>query len=246
MKHVVTTLGLVLVTLMTQAYQTSDLTVRLKRNGQFTVVVNGQSQVSNSSVFSFAQLAPGTYPIQVLRDNYWGSPSVLFSGSIRVPQASRVVATIDHHNRMKVNMSPIAHCGSTSGGNAGFGMTTSATPPGYGYGSGHYEPVVCSPPVPVQIGMTPFHFNRTLQMIDDRPFDRDKMMIARQAIVSNGISSEQVSQLMDLLTFESSKLQLAKFAFNYVDDPESYFIVNDGFTFSSSIRELNNFIYGQG
>ena len=82
--------------------------------------------------------------------------------------------------------------------------------------------------------------------MEDRPFDRDKQMIARQAILANGISSKQVLQLLDLVTFESSKLQLAKFAYKFVDDPENYFLVNDGFTFSSSIRELNDFIYGQG
>ena len=240
MKHALLSLGLALTTLVAQAYQTSDLTVQLEKNGLFTVVVNGQRQASNSNVFRFNRMAPGIHRIQVLRNNYWGSPAVVYSGKIRVPRSSRVKATLTNRNQMRVSFRPLAHNGHHQ--NGGFGIVTSGTAPGYGYHN--TQPVVCAPPAPVHFGMAPFQFNRTREMMEDVPFDDDKLMIARQAIRLNGISAQQLLSLLRIMTFDSNKLQLAKFAYKFVSDPENYFILNDAFTFSSSIRELDNFIHG--
>lgn len=241
MKHTLLSLGLALTTLVAQAYQTSDLTVRLEKNGLFTVVVNGQKQASNSNIFRFDRMAPGIHPIQVLRNNYWGSPAVVYSGKIRVPRSSKVKATLNNRNQLRVSFRPLVHLGNQQGG--GYGQTTFANSSGYGQIQ-HPQPVVCAPPAPVHFGMAPFQFNRTREMMDNVPFDDDKLMIARQAIRMNGISAEQLLTLLHIMTFDSNKLQLAKFAHEFVSDPESYFILNDALTFSSSIRELDNFIHG--
>jgi hypothetical protein len=45
-----------------------------------------------------------------------------------------------------------------------------------------------------------------------------------------------------MLTFESNRLDLAKFAYRYAADPNNYFMVNKGFTFNSSIDELSEYI----
>lgn len=242
MKHALLSLGLALTTLVAQAYQISDLTVRLEKNGLFTVVVNGQKQASNCNVFRFDQIVPGMHSIQVLRNNYWGSPAVVYRGRIRVPRSSKVKATLNNRNQMKVSFRPLVHHGNHQGG--GYGQTTSGTASGYGGHYQHPQPVVCAPPAPVHFGMASLQFNRTREMMDDVPFDDDKLMISRQAIRMNGISSEQLRTLLYILTFDSSKLKLAKFAYEYVSDSESYFILNDAFTFSSSSRELDDFIYG--
>ena len=68
------------------------------------------------------------------------------------------------------------------------------------------------------------------------------LKIAKQGIAANGISSQQVLALIELLTFESNQIKLAKFAYQFTFDKQNYFLVNDGFTFSSSISELNKFL----
>ena len=47
---------------------------------------------------------------------------------------------------------------------------------------------------------------------------------------------------MGLLSFESNKLELAKFAYRFVADKQKFFLVNDSFTFESSIGELDRFV----
>ena len=74
-------------------------------------------------------------------------------------------------------------------------------------------------------------------------FDSDKLMIAKQAIQSQGVYADQVLRIMREFSFESSRLELAQFAYDRCLDIENYYVVNDGFQFSSSVRELNDFIY---
>jgi hypothetical protein len=47
---------------------------------------------------------------------------------------------------------------------------------------------------------------------------------------------------MKLFSFESSRLEFAKFAYKYTWDINNYFLLNDAFDFESSIDELNKYI----
>jgi hypothetical protein len=78
-------------------------------------------------------------------------------------------------------------------------------------------------------------------MVEDASFSSSQMSIIKQAFSSRMITSAQVLDLMQLFSFESSRLELAKWAYSKTIDKENYFLVNQGFTFSSSIRELESF-----
>jgi len=85
-------------------------------------------------------------------------------------------------------------------------------------------------------------FSALVNVIRNASFESNKLDIAKQALSMNWVTSSQVRQLLYLFSFESSKLELAKYAFSSTIDPENYFMVHDAFNFSSSSRELNNFI----
>lgn len=51
--------------------------------------------------------------------------------------------------------------------------------------------------------------------ISSTPFDNTRLNIAKQAIMSNGAKSQQILEIMGMLTFESNRLDLAKFAYRY-------------------------------
>jgi hypothetical protein len=51
-----------------------------------------------------------------------------------------------------------------------------------------------------------------------------------------------VIQMMRLLSFEGSRLDLVKFAYQHVIDPQQFYQVNDAFRFDYSIRELDRYI----
>jgi len=83
---------------------------------------------------------------------------------------------------------------------------------------------------------------RLRHSLDRASFDSDKQRIAEQAISRHRVRANQIYQILLMFSFESSKVKLAKFAYRYCVDKRNYYLVNDAFTFSSSIRELDDFI----
>jgi Domain of unknown function (DUF4476) len=98
-------------------------------------------------------------------------------------------------------------------------------------------------PEPVQYGMSDYEFDQLRNTIDRLSFDSSRMQVAKQAIAHNMVTTRQVYALMNMMTFESNKLELAKYAYAQTVDKQNYFVVNDAFTFESSILNLNDFIY---
>jgi hypothetical protein len=117
----------------------------------------------------------------------------------------------------------------TTGVSAVTGNTSSYTLPGY---SGIYG---CPQP------MSPSNFEAAKNTIKSKNFDESRLTIAKQIIGSNCLLCSQIKELMLLLSFESSRLELAKFAWHHTLDKGNYFMLNDAFTFESSITELNNY-----
>lgn len=94
--------------------------------------------------------------------------------------------------------------------------------------------------------MCEVEFGRILRTIRKQCFDRDRILIAKQALGDKMLKTSMVIQVMDLMSFERSKLDFAKFAYHNTWDIDNYYLVNDAFTFSSSIRELDCYIRSNG
>ncbi len=90
--------------------------------------------------------------------------------------------------------------------------------------------------------MKPQDFQRAKHSIENADFSSDKQTIAKQIVSSNCLTAEQVKQIVSLFDFESGKLEFAKFAYTHTYDIGNYFIINDAFDFSSSIKELDEYI----
>lgn len=73
-------------------------------------------------------------------------------------------------------------------------------------------------------------------------FSSDKIRIAKQAISTHEVWTNQIRSLMDEFSFDSDRLKLAKFAYGYCSDPEKYYTINSAFKFSSSIEKLDEYI----
>jgi hypothetical protein len=97
-------------------------------------------------------------------------------------------------------------------------------------------------PMPVPVCMAEADFQRIFCSVRDRSFDSDRLAIAKQAFGSRLMSADMVRRMLAAFSFESSRLEFAKFAYAQTIDRHNYYIVNDGFTFSSSIRDLERYI----
>ena len=90
--------------------------------------------------------------------------------------------------------------------------------------------------------MSDSDFSDLKRMINNTPYSSTKMTIAKQACMATCISAEQVREICRLFSFDSDRLTFAKFAFDHCYDRRNYFKVNEVFTFSSSVSELNRYI----
>lgn len=94
--------------------------------------------------------------------------------------------------------------------------------------------------------MNPTTFSQAKTTISKNSFEDTKLTIAKQVIKSNCLTANQVKEICELFTFEGSKLDFAKYAYPLTYDVENYFVVNQVFTFESSIEELANHINSVG
>ena len=78
--------------------------------------------------------------------------------------------------------------------------------------------------------------------IASKSFEDSKLTLAKQVINSNCLLSGQVKEIMQMFTYEESKLDFAKYAYGRTYDIGNYYKVNDAFTFETSIDELNGYI----
>lgn len=88
-----------------------------------------------------------------------------------------------------------------------------------------------------------FDFKDFLYTLRNQNFDNDKLSIARQALRNTYFDTYQIREVMSTMNFEKNRVDFAKDAYSYCVDKQNYFRVNDAFEFSSSIRELEDYIF---
>lgn len=82
--------------------------------------------------------------------------------------------------------------------------------------------------------------------ISSKSFEESRLTIAKQITSSNCLVCSQIVEIMGLFSFEETRLEYAKFAYDYVYDLNNYYKLNDAFSFESSIEELNAYIQRKG
>jgi hypothetical protein len=116
--------------------------------------------------------------------------------------------------------------------------TTTTTSGDMGGGTVYTEPVYAAPCTE----MYGNDFEKAKESIRSKSFEDSKMTLAKQITSKNCLSAAQVKAIMQLFDFEASKLDYAKYAYDYCWEKNSYYQVNDAFDFESSISELDAYI----
>ncbi len=104
--------------------------------------------------------------------------------------------------------------------------------PGY---QGYYDAGGCAPPPPNK-------FYEIKQRIENLSASTAKMALAKQVIQDYCFSSAQIKSIVETFFSEYDRLRLAKYAYDYVYDPENYYVVNDALSSPSSVEELAKYI----
>lgn len=82
--------------------------------------------------------------------------------------------------------------------------------------------------------------------INAASFDNTKVTTAKQILSAKKcFTVAQIKEILGLFSFESSKLEVAKYAYDFCIDKSNYYQVNDVFSFSSSKDDLSNYVQGK-
>lgn len=234
MKKMFTTAMMMVVSLYANAnHFNSSLTVSTNDHALIAVAVDQQWTGAPNATVVVENLTPGNHRISIARySHYYGvQPVIVFSGYVFIPELSEVRSLLTRANRFKIlEIIPIApqpFCYDEYNNYPQCGNDNSYGQNGYGYNN-HI--------------ISQNDFSLLLNSIDSKSFESTKLEIAKQALQRYHFNSQQVAEMMKLFTFESSKLDFAKAAYSKTVDKNRYFIINDEFTFSSSISELNRYI----
>lgn len=82
--------------------------------------------------------------------------------------------------------------------------------------------------------------------INNASFDNTKITLAKQVLSAKKcFMVSQIKEILQLFSFESSKLEVAKYAYDFCSDKSNYYQVNDVFSFSSSKDDLTKYVQGR-
>jgi Domain of unknown function (DUF4476) len=238
MKRLFTFLALVIATMSASAYYgETKLTISASNNTTVRVMVNGNRYSSNGSDgLVIRNLPAGYHTVKVFqkknirgnggfgRSNY----QVIYTGQVLLKAQYHTDITVNRFGKVLVDEQLMGFGYNDDdddddwGGNNGGGWN------GGGNGQGQV--------------MNDRLFEQFKQTLRNESFDNTRLSLAKQTIGTSFLTSQQVKEVVTLFSFETSKLEIAKYAYAFTVDKGSYFVVNDAFAYSSSKDELANFI----
>lgn len=244
--------AITLTMLSAKANYFSAFNLKMFDGGMFSVVIDNNAACSQSTVFSVASIQPGNHKLKVIRYvqnpySYYPMQKVVYKGWITIPPQSVMYAQIDCHSQFDVVKVEPYFCPPAGGGNGwdddcddDYGYGTNCGYEGNGWG---YNPAPPAPPMPMC--MSQIEFMQLKNSMEGKSFESSKLQIAKQALTYNNFTSAQVADLMTVFSFESTRLDFAKFAYPKVIDQQNYYLTNNSFSFESSIQDLNQYIAGK-
>lgn len=93
--------------------------------------------------------------------------------------------------------------------------------------------------------MSDSDFEEVRTALTNESFDNTRLALAKQIASTNPLSAAQVTEICKMFSFESNRLDFAKYAYPYCVDKNKYFLVNAAFSYDSSKRDLDKFIKEQ-
>ena len=91
-------------------------------------------------------------------------------------------------------------------------------------------------------GMSPQAFQAFKQTVENSSFDSGKQTIVKTQLQNMRITTGQLKEIIDLFSFESSKLDMAKYGAARVIDKQNLFNIYNCFSFESSKTEFANYL----
>ncbi|KUG06021.1 DUF4476 domain-containing protein [Solirubrum puertoriconensis] len=84
--------------------------------------------------------------------------------------------------------------------------------------------------------------DQLLKALQARSFDEERVQLAKQTLAESDIRADDLRRLLGGISFDSHKLELAKYAYSHVTDRQNFHRISDAFTSSLSMREVQQYV----
>lgn len=81
--------------------------------------------------------------------------------------------------------------------------------------------------------------------VEERITDSDKLKLIQSVLKDRRYTTEQMRSMINWLSFDDSKVNLAKWGYDFVSDRQNYWKLESEFTFSGSKDDFNTYINGR-
>ena len=98
---------------------------------------------------------------------------------------------------------------------------------------------------PLINGSTSGNINKWKSTVKNQSFDSNKVSVIKNSAKTANFNSAQVRELLELMSFDSYKLEVAKYCYDFVVDKANFFKTYDVFQFESNVKELSNYVAGR-
>ena len=98
-------------------------------------------------------------------------------------------------------------------------------------------------PAPKACEVTQTDLDDMIQSVRKQSFSSSKVTLAKQVLKSGEcFKVSQVLSIVKLMDYDSDRLDIAKYAWDYTIDKKNYYLLNQAFSFESSGTELSKFV----
>lgn len=232
------------------SFADSDLFIKIKQQGNYKVYLNQEAyDTKKSNIVRFFDLIPGNYNLKVVRQMGW-MQQIVYQENIQLQNGFRYAAELHFQYGLKMlaqipimqnewYMSGIVNNNNNypyPPNNIPYPNQPNWNDNNHQWNNGHWNN---------NYGMSDAVFNQLKNTVKNTDFDSYKMDVIKSSLANNYVSSTQVKELLYLVDFESNRLNMAKYCYGRTIDQQNYFVVYDAFNFSSSKKELGDYISNQ-
>lgn len=231
MKKIFTLLTGTLFSLSLLAFDGSRLSISsVATSTQFKVEVDGRTFEMKNNSITLGYLDAGMHQVKIYRTknhNGYGfeQRQIIFNGSVQLRRGFHTDITINRFGKVMTDESRIDVTDQWNDDEDDYYDSNDG-----GWSGGNADI------------MSSREFSDLKTQLAKEWFENNRLKSVKVILDKNHVTTQQVKELMLLFTFESNRLEIAKYAYCNTVDQRNYFRLNDALTFSSSKDELARFL----
>lgn len=198
-----------------KSFGTSKITITVYDGRLITVYLNNQYYATPMEDWVSPELVSGRHYFKIIgKNNPESTDNTIFEGYVEIRDNMNIFAVINEAGQFVIYKKK----------------------PYWNNTTGNYD---CEYNI-----INPVDFARLKEFIVKRTYASYMYEEFVDAVDANWFTSEQMLELVKLFTFESYKLDAAKYGYKKTCDKNNYYIMYDVFSFQSSISDLRQFLKG--